>query len=653
MKKHSRQKNRILKYCQTWLDGVISFELLHSVSLESTITATSISSLASGIEEISLPLTSHASTTSVRSSTIIVTSLSSEEHSSSQSLALIQPISHHQETSLPSTSAETSTQNSTTKRGRKRKHYSDLQPSAKRIRVNEIRSRYNQNLLIDSVLPQTLRANGYKKLEPCEMSAEDIEDKALAMMLDSKMTTSGYSDVRKYNKDIGNDNTFFPNLKRLKMAKDRCCPALNVTEDRASIKLQDLVDYTTRRLFKSLNIKISQEKYQMSWKWGMDGIGGFQKRNQKPSLTSSQSNEKFVQSIVVVAISPLELKKDDLVIWGNPKPSSHRYCRPVEFAFEKETTQYLQNRHRFYKTEIGDLVETNIGNCEIQHFFNCSMLDGKACNAITNVASSRSCGTCRATQSQLHDRNLVEFEEDEALEKGVPILHSWINFMTFILNNVYRRQLFDHTVSQTEKKELQKQYKESIQKKLYEEVGIIVDAVRQGSGTTNTGNTARIFFRNFQKVSEILGVEVSVIKGLYIVLQCITCLETLNAERFKTYCLELATNLEREFGPNCITPTVHKVLFHGWKMISNFSLPIGMYSEAAIEHLHQILKKAKVMYSRKMSQLLENTDIIRRMLIESDFVISKLRKNIPAEKLEMLDDCFQLFHSKLVLKIFY
>lgn len=77
----------------------------------------------------------------------------------------------------------------------------------------------------------------------------------------------------------------------------------------------------------------------------------------------------------------------------------------------------------------------------MKHDFAYSMIDGKAVNAIHKVPSSHSCGTCAAKKSHLCDDNLVDFSESDTLEKSLPVLHSWIRFMSFVLNNVYRKKL--------------------------------------------------------------------------------------------------------------------------------------------------------------------------------------------------------------------
>lgn len=50
-------------------------------------------------------------------------------------------------------------------------------------------------------------------------------------------------------------------------------------------------------------------------------------------------------------------------------------------------------------------------------------------------------------------------------------------------------------------------------------IGIYVDFVKQSYGTSNDGNTARRFFQNADRASEITGVNKEFIHRLYVILQ--------------------------------------------------------------------------------------------------------------------------------------
>lgn len=60
-------------------------------------------------------------------------------------------------------------------------------------------------------------------------------------------------------------------------------------------------------------------------------------------------------------------------------------------------------------------------------------------------------------------------------------------------------------MSTDREKALAERRKTQIQDKLRASLGILVDAPKQGFGSTNDGNTARKFFANVDIVSEVTG----------------------------------------------------------------------------------------------------------------------------------------------------
>ena len=60
--------------------------------------------------------------------------------------------------------------------------------------------------------------------------------------------------------------------------------------------------------------------------------------------------------------------------------------------------------------------------------------------------------------------------------------------------------------------------KEERKKRMHDEIGLLVDTPRAGgSGTTNTGNTARKAFQNESKFAEILGIDLELIHRIPLV----------------------------------------------------------------------------------------------------------------------------------------
>ncbi|XP_031332193.1 uncharacterized protein LOC116162670 [Photinus pyralis] len=61
-------------------------------------------------------------------------------------------------------------------------------------------------------------------------------------------------------------------------------------------------------------------------------------------------------------------------------------------------------------------------------------------------------------------------------------------------------------------KELKAAKKQLIQQKFKQQMGLLVDVVKQGFGTTNDGNTARRFFREYEKSAEITNLDQNLLK---------------------------------------------------------------------------------------------------------------------------------------------
>lgn len=69
--------------------------------------------------------------------------------------------------------------------------------------------------------------------------------------------------------------------------------------------------------------------------------------------------------------------------------------------------------------------------------------------------------------------------------------------------------------------------------------------------------------------------------------------------------------------------TLHKVLVHGHDIIKHCIIPIGQLSEEAQESRNKDYRNYRERFTRKISRLHTNTDLINRLLITSDPIISQ------------------------------
>lgn len=172
---------------------------------------------------------------------------------------------------------------------------------------------------------------------------------------------------------------------------------------------------------------------------------------------------------------------------------------------------------------------------------------------------------------------------------------------------------------------LRKWKKKRIQAEFIEKVGIKVDVVKQGTGTTNDGNTSRRFFENPLLTAEITKIDSRLITRLSVILEVICCNFSIDTEKFKVYSEETAKLAISLYPWYHMPATVHKILLHGAEVIQSASLPVGSLSEEAQESRNKDYKYYRTHHSRKCSRLSTNEDVFHMIMISSDPFIIQLR----------------------------
>lgn len=144
---------------------------------------------------------------------------------------------------------------------------------------------------------------------------------------------------------------------------------------------------------------------------------------------------------------------------------------------------------------------------EVAHELHCTMVDGKTANVFAGQKCTSSCNVCPAKSKDMNNIRLLKSltANSEMYKFGLSTLHCWIRAMEFMLHIAYNMQ-FKKSQARGEDKLIKLAAKKRIQNELKSELGILVDFVRQGVGTTNDGNTARRFFSNLNSVATILNI---------------------------------------------------------------------------------------------------------------------------------------------------
>lgn len=458
------------------------------------------------------------------------------------------------------------------KRGRPVKAFEESQERSKRSKISQFCESFPKDLIVSAA----------KKYEKSEQFKSFTPEKALSLIIDASLSRHQYDVLRSSAKEIGCD--IYPHYSKILEVKKKCYPAnIKVDESFSSVGLQELLDHTVSRIFqtktKSEIDEIPNELNLIS-KWGCDGSSGHSEYHQRFTDENVSDKNMFLTSLVPLKLTDLY---NDFYFWKNSEPSSTRLCRPMKFEFVKETADVINNEVNRVNTEIQNLKTTEFEmfnkKFAISHSLTMTMIDGKVATTVSKNCSMAVCFICGAKPTQMNnlDAVILRTNSAEALKFGISPLHARIKFMECILHISYNKS-FKAWRTNKDTKEQQEAVKTEIKKKFKLVLGLKVDVVKQGMGTTNDGNVSRRFFENPEITADITGVNVDLIHRFKIILNTINSSQNIDVGKFHTYCMDTAKLYVQLYDWYYMPITVHKVLIHGSKMVSEAILPIGLFA---------------------------------------------------------------------------
>ena len=426
----------------------------------------------------------------------------------------------HFDKSLPSTS-----------KGRPCKNFEDLGDQRKRQKI--------MPLVTDHSLPEltfatrkSLELSGQRTAskvikEVSELSGKDVSkikkvldsptsnplkytpEEALNLFIDGRLNKKSYVLIQQGAKH--RNANIYPNYNILLAAKKQCFPDtkyFKVTDVSAEVQLQALVDHTCNRIyetqkevFQSLPDSFSK-RGTIQYKWGCDGSGGHSTYKQQFNKEDTTKTDAHLFSICLV---PLQMTADDdgNILWQNPRPSSTRYCRPLKLIFAKETSDLSKKEIVNIEEQIKKIQPTIIDDVYlvINHLLKLTMIDGKMFSVISD-SSTQTCGICGATPKIMNDLDKI-FSlpvKEKLYEYGISTR------LECCLHISYKMVVKKWQIREPNEKDMVKNKKDEIIQKLKEHLHLLVDIPKQGFGTTNDGNTARRFFRNYAITAKITGI---------------------------------------------------------------------------------------------------------------------------------------------------
>ena len=231
-----------------------------------------------------------------------------------------------------------------------------------------------------------------------------------------------------------------------------------------------------------------------------------------------------------------------------------------------------------------------------------TMYDVKSINAITETAYTKESYICGLRDKDLSDvdKTLRTPINKSNLKYGVSSLHAWIRCFEClyalstklsICQSQARKNDGTQEIVQTQKKYIKELFKK--------EMNLRVDEPKQLAGNSNDGNTARQFFNNEEKASQITGIDVDLIKRFHVILQTLSSGQNIDLEKYKIYAVETARLFKSKYSWFNLMPTFHKVLLHVAEIIENAIVPIGQLSEEAAEATNKYVKQFRLFFTRK------------------------------------------------------
>lgn len=555
-------------------------------------------------------------------------------------------------------------------RGRPKKSFDKLSVITKRHNAKKLLEQFSIEEL-DFTLEKGLKSSGFcdaAKLIKNVMKTPSIASKyikssanqkviidytpeeALALMVDMKLSKRQYQLMYFGAKE--KNSCIYPSYGEILKAKKRCYPPnyeTQITEIGFQIELQTLLNITVQRLVETLTEEFTQhnQKLCLISKWGFDGASDQSRYKQKFQVADADDCAIFTTSLVPIVLHAFD--DPESVHWQNMKPSSTTLCRPLRLQFRKETEKFVLQTAKEVSQEIKDLVATTLRiedgvSIEVHHQLICTMVDGKICNHLSGNKSTLCCFICKATTKQMNDLHTVYQRPKDTIyyQYGLSTLHAWIRFMECVLHISYNKSFGKWSAKTLKHKKERMDKKIQIQNDFREKTGLIVDQVLQGKGTTNDGNTARRFFRDYESTAKITGFNVELLKRFAVILQVMASGQRINVTKFENYTKETAVLYVKLYWWYYMPPTVHKILIHGSDVIRFAPVPIGQLSEEVQETRHKEIRRYRLQNTRKTSRIKTNEDLLHSLLISSDPLISSHRQIENSNKMELFKEAKNL-----------
>lgn len=347
------------------------------------------------------------------------------------------------------------------------------------------------------------------------------------------------------------------------------------------------------------------------------------------------TDEHFVLASFVI----LDIKCKSKTIYQNDKPNSSSFTRPFFFAFAKESPtltrevigkamQSLKFPGSFSIAVDGRVLSFNFGiKAEI------TMIDGKTTNALVENNATLRCSICLLTARDFMGIIPGEFEHTnvkESLKLSMNTLHFQIKIFEFMLTIAERKFIFEKksendTIDKEELTKALKEFRQKYEEEFWKSSKAQINIVKPGYGSSTTGpNTERAMI-NKETCAEILNLDEELVDSFDFLRKAFSSKsKPIKNEWMKNVKIinDLISKNFAVFGK--YSPTMHKIIVHGFDIIHSFEYGPGYYTEQSQEALNKIVRRVRLNNTRKTSHDDNLNDILSYLYCSTDPFIMNL-----------------------------
>ncbi|KAK4872089.1 hypothetical protein RN001_016213 [Aquatica leii] len=138
------------------------------------------------------------------------------------------------------------------------------------------------------------------------------------------------------------------------------------------------------------------------------------------------------------------------------------------------------------------------------------------------------------------------------------------------------------------------------------------------------------FFADHELSASITGIDSGLIYSLEVIFEAVSSGHKIDTTKFELFCSDTAKLYVELYPWHPMTPTLHKILFHGSFIIEKALLPIGMMSEEAAEARNKHFRMYRQNYARNSDPLITGVTPTPRKTTKP-FLKETIEMLLPAE----------------------